>query len=379
MHTEANIYLMRDNTARVRFARPQKESFRNVLTHRVKDYFKENNISEKANTTMVLKTLSMLAIYFTPYFIMLLAEPSVWGVLGCFLVMGFGMAGIGMSVMHDAAHGAYHNNRVVNKILSSSIYLISGNAATWRIQHNILHHTFTNIEGMDEDLETSGLIRLHPAQQWKKFHKWQKFYTPFVYGLLTLNWVVAKDFKQLVRYYKQGIGRSATNSIQQEWITLILTKALYFGLFVVLPLIFVPVAWYWIVLGFVLMHITAGMVLSFVFQLAHMVEGVENMAAPEDGKMENEWMEHQLRTTANFSRKSWIVNWFVGGLNFQVEHHLFPTICHIHYPQISKIVKQTAEEFNLPYFEYEKLSQALGAHMRHLNKMAQPPAQPLTA
>ena len=150
------------------------------------------------------KTLGMLAIYFVPYTLMLTLEPGPLLLMGLFSLMGFGMAGIGMGVMHDAAHGAYHQNNIINKIMGSSIYLISGNLATWKIQHNVLHHTYTNIEGLDEDMETSGLIRLHPSQKWKKMHRFQKFYSPLVYGLLTLNWVVAKDFKQLLRYHRRN-------------------------------------------------------------------------------------------------------------------------------------------------------------------------------
>lgn len=362
---------MIDTVARVRFARAGKASFRSTLTTRVKDYFKEQELSNKANSLMLLKSISMLALYFVPFVLLLTVAASPWLVVGLFFIMGLGMSGVGMSVMHDAAHGAYHSKRAINRLFASSIYLISGNAATWKIQHNILHHTFTNIEGMDEDMDSSGLIRLHPSQQWKRFHRFQKFYTPLVYGLLTINWVMAKDFKQLIRYYKQGIGGHTPQSIKREWAILVVTKLLYFGLFIVLPLVLIPVAWYWVLAGFLLMHFTAGCILSFVFQLAHMVEGVENMDIPEDGHLSDEWMEHQLKTTANFARNNKLVSWFVGGLNFQVEHHLFPNICHIHYPALSKIVEQTAKEFNLPYFEYPRLGGALRAHMRHLHKMGQ--------
>src|SRR5690606_29559746 len=222
---------------------PEKGSFRNVLTQRVRKYFSENNIHNKANTHMFIKTLGMLAIYFVPYVLLLTVPSTWWLVLSCYVIMGFGMSGIGMGVMHDAIHGAYHSNRIVNQIFGATIYLISGNVATWRIQHNILHHTFTNIEGLDEDMDAGGLIRLHPSQEWNAMHKYQKWYAPFVYGLLTLNWVIAKDFKQLVRYYKAG-GGSNLKKIRNEWIILVLTKALYFSLFIVLPLLLTDVSWY---------------------------------------------------------------------------------------------------------------------------------------
>lgn len=365
---------MTENTRQVKFARPTRESFRSVLTTRVRNYFKENNISNKANSEMVLKTVGMLAIYLVPYILMLTLNVNALAVMGIYVLMGIGMSGIGMGVMHDAIHGAYHSNRRINQIIGSTIYLISGNVSTWRIQHNVLHHTFTNIEGLDEDMETAGLIRLHNSQDWKPMHKYQKWYAPLVYGLLTLNWVIAKDFKQLIKYYGREDASPNLKRIRNEWIILILTKALYFGLFIAMPLIFTPVSWYWIILGFVGMHFVAGVVLSYVFQLAHMVEGVESMDVPENGMIEEEWMEHQLRTTADFARKNRLINWFVGGLNFQVEHHLFPTICHVHYPAIAEIVKKTAAEFELPYREYRKFSEALKAHTDYLLRMGKNPS-----
>ncbi len=355
----------------VRFARPTKESFRTALTRRVKEYFEENNTSNKANSKMVIKTIGMLLIYFVPYAMMFWLGTSGWLVVGLYAIMGFGMSGIGMGVMHDAIHGAYSSNRRVNKWLGATIYLISGNVATWRIQHNVLHHTFTNIEGVDEDMETSGLIRLHRSQPWKPAYRFQKWYAPFVYGLLTLNWVTAKDFKQLVKYYNAGHAGKGEATIKKEWYTLVFTKSIYFTLFLVLPLILVPAAWYWVLLGFITMHFIAGVVLSYVFQLAHMVDGVEAHDIPHPDQTLDEWMEHQLQTTANFARKNPIINWFVGGLNFQVEHHLFPTICHIHYPAIAEIVRNTAHEFGLPYREYKRMRDALKAHNKHLDLMGQ--------
>lgn len=363
---------MSKSLAQVRFPRPSKGSFSQVLSTRVREYFKDNDLSSKGDIRMFWKTLGMLALYFVPYVLLLSVQPEIWLMFVLFSLMGLGMTGIGMGVMHDAAHGAYHHHNFVNKLVGSSIYLISGNLATWKIQHNVLHHTYTNIEGLDEDMETSGLIRLHPSQKWKKMHRFQKFYSPLVYGLLTLNWVVAKDFKQLLRYYRRGIGGYSKQQIRREWAILVFTKALYFGLFIALPIIVLPVAWYWVVLGFVWMHMIAGTVLSFVFQLAHMVEDVDNLEAPEAGELEDEWMAHQLKTTANFGRRNRLVSWFVGGLNYQIEHHLFPNICHIHYPNISKIVRETAAEFELPYFEYQRVRDALAAHMRHLANMSRP-------
>lgn len=317
---------------------------------------------------MLSKGLLILSLYFAPYLLMLTLQPGFWGTMVCYIIMGLGMSGVGMSVMHDAVHGAYHGKEWVNKLLGSSIYLISGNATTWYYQHNVLHHTYTNIEGLDEDLETGGLVRLHPAQERKSFHRYQAWYAPLLYGLLTLNWVVMKDFAQLLRYERMGVARFTPSEKRREWIKLIGTKVLYFTLFVALPMLLLPVPWYGVLLGFVAMHFLAGFILSFVFQLAHVVDHVETFEVPEIGRMEDAWMEHQMRTTSNFARKNKLLSWFVGGLNFQVEHHLFPNICHIHYPELSPIVQQTAQEFGLPYREHFTLGAAIKAHMRALRK-----------
>lgn len=360
--------------ASVRFPNPEPKSFSKELRKRVNAYFKEKGISKKGNYKMTLKTIGLLSIYLMPYAALYVFQPGAWLSLGLFLFMGFGMSVVGMGVMHDAAHGAYHVKNWVNKVFSSSIYIISGNATTWRLQHNVLHHTYTNIDGLDDDLETRGLIRLHPGQEWKKVHKAQVWYAPFLYSLLTLNWVISKDFNQLLRYQKNGIANFSKSELKKEWYILVATKVLYFAMFIVLPILFLDVAWYIVIIGFIIMHFVAGFLLSFVFQLAHVVDHVETFEVPTNREMEDAWMEHQLRTTSDFAQKNKLIGWFVGGLNFQVEHHLFPNICHIHYPDISKIVERTAKEFNLPYNRHNTMIEAVKSHLRSLKFYSTKPA-----
>jgi len=357
----------------LRFSRAGKESFNKIVSSRVRAYFEENKISPKGNVAMVIKTITMLLIYLAPLMIMIFASPGILITQLLFILMGIGMAGVGMGVMHDANHGAYSRNERINKFIGASIYFISGNVTTWKVQHNVMHHTFTNVEGHDEDIDASGLLRLHPSQKWKPAFRYQAVYGPFLYGLMTLNWVSFKDFKQLLDYRKRGLGGVQKLSMKREWLILVVSKFLYFTVFLALPLIFASISWYWVLLGFIVMHFTAGVLLSFVFQLAHVVEEVDSPSSPESGRIEEEWMEHQLRTTANFSPKSKFIGWFVGGLNHQIEHHLFPNVCHIHYPAISEIVKKTAKEFNLPYHEQPNFVKALRSHFNFLSQMGKPP------
>lgn len=353
----------------VKFNIKDRPEFFATLNKRVNAHFRDNNISKYANSKMVFKTVFMVCLYFIPLIFMLTG--GVQSLLQMFMLwtaMGFGMAGIGLSVMHDANHGSYSRNQKVNDGLGFLLNLVGGYHINWRIQHNVLHHSFTNIHGHDEDIE-KGVIRFCPTQERKPFFRFQLFYAPFLYGILTLYWVLGKDFEQLVRYRKKGLIKGQGLTFQQAITHTILWKLLYFSVTVVLPLAILPFAWWQILLGFLLMHFIAGLILALIFQPAHVIEETEFFVADENSSVENNWAIHQMKTTANFANGSTFFSWFIGGLNYQIEHHLFPHICHVHYRDISKIVKSTAEEFGVPYHQHPTFVGALVSHFRLLHHL----------
>lgn len=347
----------------------KKSEFAKVLRKRVNLYFKEKNISKQSNFNMISKSVFMLSLYFIPYsFIISGSVDLYWLNLLLFALMGLGMSGIGMSVMHDANHGSYFKSKKLNNIVGQVITLIGGNAINWKLQHNVLHHTYTNISGMDEDLESDPLMRFSPDQEVKKFHKFQHVYAWFLYGLMTISWSIDKDFSQLVRYKKKGLLKLQNIKFNSAMTTLIVTKVFYYCYALVLPIIFAP-NWWIAVIGYLIMHFVAGFVLAIVFQCAHVIEKTDYPKPKETGDMDTDFYVHQLSTTANFGSRSKFFSWFVGGLNFQVEHHLFPNICHIHYKKISPIVKKTALEFGYPYHSFKTFFEALSCHTRHLKEL----------
>lgn len=357
----------------MRFDPKLDQAFARALTQRVNAYFKENDISPGANKNYYIKAGVMAAVYWVPFlFILFLGPNANWLFYLLWSVMGIGMSGIGMNVMHDANHGSVSKKGWVNQFFANSMVLLSGYSLTWKIQHNHLHHTYTNVHGLDDDIETEGLLRLHPNDKWKKLHKYQHIYGLFVYGLLTLNWAAMKDFKQLQRYNKEGLLEKHNSQLGMEIWKLIGVKILYFMVFIGLPL-FAGYSILSTLLGFVLMHFIAGVVLSVIFQLAHILPETTHPDM-ETGK-ERGWHVHQLLTTANFSMDSPFMTFFTGGLNFQVEHHLFPHICHVHYPALSSIVKQTAQEFEVPYNSHPSFMKAVSAHMTFLKEMGKPEVQ----
>lgn len=354
---------------KVTFPRSQDAEFVKTLRARVNEYFKENNISRYANGQMVFKTIFMILLYSVPYFLLVFGVADLWWeqmILWSF--MGLGMAGIGLSVMHDANHGAYSRKAAINKILGHTINVLGGFDTNWKLQHNVLHHSYTNVHGMDQDIKSVSVLRFTPHDRRRWFHRFQFIYAWGFYSLMTLYWMTAKDFVQLNGFKRQNLAdvRQKFGKLMSKMIT---WKAIYYLYIMAIPLIVVPGAWYWVLIGFVIMHLIAGSILSAIFQPAHVMPDTEFPVPTEKGTMENNWAIHQLLTTTNFAPKSRIFSWFVGGLNFQIEHHLFPNICHVHYKKISKIVKETAQEYGLPYYSQPNFAMALIEHTRFLKRL----------
>lgn len=353
----------------IKFSRSESRDFVRTLNKRVNNYFKENNISKTGNWKLYVKSLAMFGLLLVPFYFIMFTGMSPYWKLPLWIVMGAGMAGVGMNVMHDGNHGTFSKYNWINKLMGGTIYVLAGNVYNWQVQHNVLHHTFTNIDGHDEDLDAGRIIRFSQNAPWKKFHRFQHIYSVFLYGLLTLNWAITTDFKQTKRYLERKLSYGKLPSAFKQWSTIAISKVAYVLIWIVLPISLTNLSWWMVLVGFFAMHYTAGLILSIVFQLAHVVEHASMPIPNEKGMMKNSWVTHQLFTTTNFSTKNKFVNWFTGGLNHQVEHHIFPNISHIHYTKIREIVKKTAAEFDLPYYEYKSTREAIKSHFRYLKQL----------
>ncbi|TVQ86596.1 MAG: acyl-CoA desaturase [Bacteroidetes bacterium] len=352
----------------ISFAQEQNPDFKKTLYSRVNEYFSDKGVSKHHNPSMVSKTVVMLLLYFIPFIAILSIAMPFWLILILFFVMGVGIAGIGMSVMHDANHAGYSTNQNINRWLGLTLNLIGADAYNWKIKHNKLHHVFTNVYGKDEDIDSRVVLRFAFAAPLKKYHRYQHIYAWFFYALMTFSMVFG-DIPKRIRYRKKGITNISVHAYHRSMAWLVFSKIFYFAMIIGLPLIFTSLLWWQVLLGFVVMHITAGTILSLVFQMAHVVEGPEQILPDENGKLPDSLLLHQLKTTSDFSRRNKLLSWYVGGLNFQVEHHLFPRICHVHYPAISEIVEKTTSEFKMPYYVYDRFLDAFQSHIRTLKKL----------
>lgn len=354
-------------SGKLKFKNIQRSEFFATVKKRVDNYFTENNLSKYANGSMVGKTVFFLTAMVALYVLILLNVFPLGVQLLFAVLLGMTMAFIGFNICHDALHGAYSSNSKVNKGLGLIFNFIGANAYIWGVTHNIVHHTYTNIPGHDEDIEIApGLIRVAEEDKVYKIQRYQHLYAFFLYCFASLSWFFRKDY---VKFFQKKIGNHENKHPKIEYFNLFFFKALYYVTFIVVPLLVMDITWWQFLIGYLAMNVAEGLVMGLVFQLAHVVEGTDFPNPDTEGNILEAWAVHQMRTTANFARKSRLANFLCGGLNLQVEHHLFPKICHIHYRSISNIVKETALEFNIPYHENKTFFAALKSHYIILKKM----------
>ena len=341
----------------------KEHPFFDELKTRVDSYFDQNNISRTGNWMIYLKTAILLTSAVTFYSWLVFFTPGVWASLGLCAMLGLTLAGIGFNVMHDSAHGSYSKYDWINKVMGYSLNAMGGDVELWKIKHNLIHHSFTNVDEYDDDIDVKPFMRMSEIQPKKSFHKWQHIYGFGFYALNYLFWVFYFDFK---KYFSRKIGSTPIRKFTlQDHIVFWLSKCVYMYLFFVLPMINIGVVS--TIVGYTVLTVVTGIVIAIVFQLAHVVEATDFVNPKENnGLIQNEWAVHQIRTTSNFATHSKAVLWFTGGLNFQVEHHLFPRISHVHYPALNKIVKETCNKFGVTYNEHRTVLLAVRSHVNHL-------------
>jgi len=350
----------------ISFSKSAGADFSTTVKSRVSEYFKQNKLNRYGNFKMILKSVVMLLLFFGPLTTIIFAGiANPWLIFILYTLSGFGMAGIGMGIMHDAIHGSYSPRRWLNNLMSNTINLIGSNKDMWRLQHNVLHHSFTNITDHDDDINTPFFLRFSPNAKKNKLHRFQYLYAWIFYGLSTISWITGKDFVNLVRFNKMGLINDRKTYFKYLF-SITLWKLIFFTIVLGLPLLLSPGSSLTIVLAFLTMQFVTGLSISIVFQTAHVMPNAEFPSPNDEGKIENERMVHQLLTTCNFSQKTGFLFWTLGGLTNQIEHHLFPHISHVHYRNLAPIVKRTAEEFGLPYNTNGSFISAVIKHFKML-------------
>ena len=347
----------------------KKSPFYRALKEKVDGYFQSHNLHPAGNGRLLGKSLFQVALAITLYVVLVFFTPgAMLSVLLCGL-LGINLAAIGFNVMHEGGHQSFSRHKWLNQL---STYALNGMGASsyfWKVKHNINHHTYTNIEGLDSDIDVRPFMRLHESQPRRRFHQFQHLYWVFLYSLSYLAWVFYHDFE---KYFSGHIAEGNTKKLPlREHLIFWFTKAGFLAVYLLLPVLMVGLVP--ALIGFLTVTFVCGLFIAVVFQLAHVVEST-HFPKPdaESQRIEQEWALHQVSTTSNFATRNRFVSWLLGGLNFQVEHHLFPRISHVHYPKISELVRETCREFNVTYLEYPSTRKAIYSHLVHLKSMGSP-------
>ncbi len=348
---------------KIKFEGTQNKEFYKVLKERVDRYFVQNHLSTKGNALLWMKASVVLLIQLGLYITLLSNLLSPLAFIFTFMLFGLATSLINFTIVHDALHGAFSEKPWVNKMMGYLYDLNGISSEAWKITHNTLHHTYTNIPGYDEDINKAILLRLNPKDHQYPFHFYQNIYAIFLYSLVSINWIFYTDYTIMWKEYQKGRMPRKDLGIFFGF------KFLNIFLLIILPLLVVNLPFWIILLGFLSAHFAAGIMVSIIFQLAHIVDNVSYFEPDDQGAIANYWAAHEILTTANFATHNLLLTHLIGGLNYQIEHHLFPYICHVHYPAIQPIVKATAEEHGLPYHENPTFLSAIRSHYVRLKEL----------
>lgn len=352
-----------------KFRPAEKSEFSRVLRGRVNSYFKERNISTHANAEMIVKSFLLIIAWVGTYAFLVFGNLPVvftypvWALLGAIIVW------VTVNVGHDAIHGAYSKKKWVKDLLSHTFNINGASAYLWKISHNHAHHNYTNIHDHDEDIAPGDFLRISPSTKLLGMHRYQQYYAFLSYGLATISWVFAKDY---IQFFQNKINNYDNRKHpSREYFLLFFYKIINYSIYLVIPFLVMPYSAMEIIIGYVIMHFVSGFYLAIIFMLAHAVEEVHFPLPDDEGVIEDDWVIHQMHTTANFATNSWLVGFLTGGLNTQIEHHLFANICSIHYRSIAKIVKETSLEYNVPYLDIPTFGAAVSSHFKFLKALGE--------
>lgn len=350
----------------IRFGRPGP--LYKTLRARARAELKRRGLPRHGGGDIIRKALFILVMLASSYVLLVFFAERWWQVALSAFVLSQAIVLVGFNIMHDGGHGAFSDKRWLNQLTGRGLDLIGGNQTLWRHKHGVLHHSFTNLQGHDDDLDGGALLRMHPDQPWRPWHRFQALYAFPLYSLLAVHWVFS-DFSE---YFGRKVGGShpIPEPPKGDAAVFLAFKLLWFTLAFVIPL--TQHAWYAVIGVWLAVMLVVGFTLALVFQLAHIVEDVEFPRA-SDGEIHDEWALHQLKTTADFAPGNPFVRWYTGGLNFQVEHHLFAHTSHVRYPLLQPLVAETCAELGAPYICYPTVRAAVGAHLRQLRQLGRRP------
>lgn len=351
----------------MKFKSKNDSDFFSELIKKVDDYMETKGGNRFADNSIYIKGSFLIVLYVSSYILLLSGSLNTISSILFVMIMGLSGVMIVFNIVHDASHNVLFKNKSLNRAFAYFGDLMGMNSYIWNIRHNIQHHTFTNVAGGDVLLDSIPFIRVSPQQKKFPIHKFQAWYVPFLYMLYSIFWVFFIDFNMFKQ--KQMGNYKNIHHAWQEWTKLILFKSFYLFYMIIFPAWIIHIPFSTVLIGFLIYHIVAGILLSTVVVLGHCVEGAEYTAPDENGIIQNSFMQHEWNATYDCSTDSGVLHWITGGLNTHLAHHLFPKLCHCHYLAVTRIIKEHCAEYQITYPHYS-LGDAIISHFNFLKIQA---------
>jgi len=354
---------------KIKYDSNESHEFYKVLHRRVEDHFKNNSLSKFGDWTIRIKIFLLFLLFFSSYF-MIYANKNSGGMIllyatifGCISIM------IALNIVHDASHNALFREKKWNKLLLLCMNLLGSSGYLYHLNHVRIHHTYPNVVGIDADInQPNPVLRVSPGAPKYKFHRYQHLYALFVYIFYTLFLIFIKDFEDFRFIPKKDSPLLRVRHPRKEYYLFFISKLFYITYALILPLIFLQIVWWKIILGYFFVNIIMSLIAVGVQVLIHTNDRAHFIETDSKGIIHRDWAVHTLLNTSDLMAENRFVTFMLGGLNTHTVHHLFPGICHIHYPQLTKILKETAKEFNLTYTNLS-LFQSIRSHYNFLKAL----------
>lgn len=339
-----------------------------TLKRRVDTYMRICGISPGPNVAFWVKAFFWAALAYGSYAWILSDELRGGPLLLAVCVFGVAALLLGFAVGHDAAHRAITRRPWLDEVLHFFAFAQIGiDYQLWGLRHVRSHHVYGNVYESDQDIERNPFLRLSPDHPWHRRFRWQAFYAPFVYALALLHSVFVGDWIYLFHrdyaWMRRGVPKGKLYGV------FALNKLVHFTLNLGLPLTFLSIPWWQVVIGYLIVSALQSWLFIWFLVGTHFFEEAA-FPAPEAGRLPHNWAAHQLLTSCDWNPDSRLSNFLSGGACAHSCHHLFPHLCHVHYARINPILKKTAAEFGLPY--HRKTLRAMTAsHFRFLHQLGQ--------
>src|SRR5262249_5601159 len=311
-------------------------------------YLASAHKSPRAGWVLLVKALILVSLVVGSYAAILVIGKG-WILIPLGVVFAVSALLLAINVGHDASHDAVFKSRLLNFILHRACFLLTGiNGYLWRMRHLNSHHLFPNVNGSDTDIDENPVMRLSPNQPWRWHFQFQHIYGPFMYLFAASHTTWWGDFVYLSK--KNLANMTDIKHPWYEYILFFLSKLAYVAIVLVIPMLVLEIPWWQVVLGYLFVKCVASLLFVFLLIGTHFSD-LADFPVPDEktGSVGRTWAEHNMATACDWSPHSLLAHFISGGVNAHASHHLFPDVCHTHYPAIAKLIERSAQEFGVPY------------------------------